>query len=268
MILKRLILLAAIVSASSSASAETVDNLDGTWTYRTDKVVFDGSMTGPPTSDPQCVFDEFFEVDDPLLRLSAGLQNASDSYEPCKRAFIEWDLSEIPNNATVIDTKLEFEVFSITQNVVSLQCDFYPLSIRPSVSEEEEVGEAIDDINPYLSNQENCKVIGEHALTLGTAANLDVQAALKDNWYAIGIKSDEQRVERQSILPRTPGFTLKSGDAPSPHPSLAITFSVPEEEEDSDMDKNEGCNASHRGNSMLLLLTCLLVVGLSRRKCV
>ena len=254
--MKNVIILAGCFAAAHSSSvafAQVTSTFRATPLF--DATITTGTISAKLSTGSKCVFDQpsggFHDFGNPEGHLLAGAgrvfmdQNLHkpDKYFPCRRPLIVWDITDIPSNATITDTRFEFT----TINSAPRRCDFVPLTAEIPLSEAEAIamdalrdttegekkrrellgaiGEAMDDATPYLERDESCyNKVGRHKLDLGGAADIDIKKSLSNGWFAMGIKAEEQRRRTNVQIVSRLGVDNEGNKAP---PTLVVTYTVP-----------------------------------------
>ncbi len=226
--IQRSILTGCIAAAllSSSAFAQISENPDGTSTFRAAPMV-NGTIKGiyPKKDVKKCVFDQLL-LNTPTMLVGAGARHVYIATEEfpvvgvfhqCYRSFMVWDLTAIPENAIVVNTR-----FSFTNELVRnpLQCNIAPLSLDLPITEisQEDVPKikaAFDDGIPYISGHGSCRETGEHDLDL-SVANADIEDSLAKGFYALGMKGTSEIGRRTAV-------NIGSSDGEN-KPVLEVTF--------------------------------------------
>jgi len=160
-----------------------------------------------------------------LTRLTATnqlyiLKDTIASADDCERSFIEWDITSIPDGADVTDTVFKFDIQGITN---PLNCDYMPImTASPTAATDTNLWTDIGDGIAYVNNDVTCTTIGNNkSLDLGTQADVDVETRLVDDWFAIGVKLDNE------VLDTSPHYTIIGSEedgAATPKPTLEITY--------------------------------------------
>lgn len=133
------------------------------------------------------------------------------------RAFIEFDISEIPTNANI--TNLTFKYDGHNHNI---DCNISNMTIQPSNSTPVNI---YNDIGSYTiyANESGFPVVGnDQAINLGIDAINDLQIAInKSDWFSIGIKSVDEASPTVSVI-----YALEHVGV-APPPTLMIDYQVP-----------------------------------------
>lgn len=136
----------------------------------------------------------------------------------CARAYIEWDISSIPDTADVFDVDFKF---AIEQADNPRNCDFMPMEAKPSTSSVSSIWTDIGNGTAYASNNNLCTTISsDNSVDLGSSANSDLQDNLADDYFAIGLKmTSETRDGSHRII----SFWSEEGSG-QPDPTLEVTY--------------------------------------------
>jgi predicted nucleotidyltransferase len=145
------------------------------------------------------------------------------------RGFIEWDISSIPDDATITD--VVFKYHGETNNASSLTY-IYSMENQPS-AQPDTTGSGggnktiYDDAangNAYLSGSSTFPEIGESKqIDLGSTADSDLQSNLTTNWFAIGLKNDEGTAGQKDSI-----YSSEYSTA-NPSPTLYVNFTYAED---------------------------------------
>lgn len=109
----------------------------------------------------------------------------SDLFERCHIVSPRWDISLIPDDATISDTDLRYDVSSVTN---PFNCNFKEINNYPTTALGPTLWTDIQDGTTFVSDNSGCTTIGtDKLLDLGTDADLDVQSQLAFNWWSVGI---------------------------------------------------------------------------------
>lgn len=116
---------------------------------------------------------------------------ASGSSGTCTINSYRWDISSIPDDSTITDTVLRYDISSI----VTLQnCDYNQISTYPRDATAQGLWDDIlntSEGTTYVDNNSGCTTVGnDKTLDLGTSADTDVTNQLSVNWWAVGVAFD------------------------------------------------------------------------------
>ena len=153
------------------------------------------------------------------------LQAWSDDGRPtCRRIFIQWDITSIPDRADVTNVQIGFDVKSVDS---SSGCDFMEMNTENAESTHADAQAILNDIGDgtvFLNSDTTCDTVGNNKLVdLGATADADVEAQLSANWWAVGVKQDD---ERRGLEHKSSWESEESTNA-NPNPTLTVTFTIP-----------------------------------------
>ncbi|MBI5145777.1 MAG: hypothetical protein HZA84_00990, partial [Thaumarchaeota archaeon] len=125
------------------------------------------------------------------LRIRPSTSSTSPS---CTRITTEWNISTIPDDAIIQDTRIRYDISSTSSNGRSMDINSMENSPKSS-SSASGIWNDIGDGTTFSSNNSNSTTNGNDKVSdLGTTADLDLQNNLVDDWWAVGIKAyDETR---------------------------------------------------------------------------
>lgn len=161
------------------------------------------------------------DINDSLSALLLLVSDSSSS-STCRRAFVEWDITIIPNDATISNVVFKFEV---DNDSGARNCTYTPIATQPnSAPTAQTLWDDIGDGTPYVSDDSTCTTVGTNkSVDLGSSADSAVQSALTSDWWAIGIKIHNEVRDGSSH-----NVSLVSEDGlGTPDPTLEVTYSVP-----------------------------------------
>ncbi len=179
-----------------TASARTYHNSDGTFT-----TVIAPSETNAPyapyvrtprkffTVSPYAELYEFGNASD-LFSLGRRIMNF---YDGINRCFVQWNIPDIPSNATNISSS--FIMYSSIQNSIATSLAFYPVSssygYHPNNSDADEMYIDCEDGTSYgtVSKSTNASSI---TFTGNSAFNSAIQSGLSADWMGVGIKNTNE----------------------------------------------------------------------------
>ena len=141
----------------------------------------------------------------------------------CFRGYLEFDITSISDTATITDVDFLFDVDSVSASPIAP--DVRHMANQPSVTAVATIWSDIADGTVYLTAESTFTTTGDNkSVDLGTSADTDLQSALTNNWFAIGLKGNTEPVgasERKIVL-----SSEDSGTA-TPKPTLEITYTLP-----------------------------------------
>jgi len=137
------------------------------------------------------------------------------------RAYVGWDISSIPDSATITDT-----VFKYHGKTHASDCHIHEmLGCRPSVQPDNDAGnQAIYDEagegTVYADPAGFPEAGTGKEQDLGTSADSDLQSQLPSDWFAIGIQSDNEAISAYSTI-----YSEEYASA-DPKPTLYVVYMV------------------------------------------
>lgn len=131
----------------------------------------------------------------PTADTNDNLGNAVRKYDSadavniaCVGASPYWDISSIPDDSTITDTLLRYDIVA---HLNPINCSFNEINNYPPTTS---ASTLFDDIinsgggTNFVSNDSGCTTVAnDKVLDLGTSADSDVTAQLSSNWWAVGI---------------------------------------------------------------------------------
>ena len=149
----------------------------------------------------------------------------SDLNSDCVRGYVEWDITSITDGYTITDSVMKFhQLVSSSKN-----CDYNEMNTQPSTGTADQVYDDIADGTTFVDNSAVCTTTGANkSIDLGASGDADVTSQMVSaNWFAVGIKFDNET--RDSTSGHTQGFGSEenTGDAPNPKPTLEVTYVAP-----------------------------------------
>ena len=147
-----------------------------------------------------------------------------DAGGDCYRTFFEFPLDTIPDSATITDVSLSlnFAWYSGTPKA----CDFTKLSTQPTTDTLANVFNAIGTSTEYTTDQ-RCEVdvLPTASKTfeevgLGSTAISDLQSQLANDWFAVGVKYDDESFDGSDHMSRFNDNWASS----SPKPTLMVQY--------------------------------------------
>src|SRR3972149_4215643 len=140
--------------------------------------------------------------------------------DDCYRSFIEWDISSIPNNAVITDTDFKFDIQTVTN---PLNCDYMPImTASPTLATDANLWTDIGDGTAYVNNDATCTTAANNkSIDLGTQGDADVTTRLQNNWFAIGLKHDDEVL---NAVTHEEDFASEEDGNATPKPTLEIHY--------------------------------------------
>jgi len=132
------------------------------------------------------------------------------------RSYIEWDISSIPDGATITD--IIFKYHGYTNNI---DCHIHEcVGQRPSTAGDGALYDEIGEGTVYADPAGFPEVGTNKQVDLGASADSDLQNQLTADWFAIGIQSDNEGTKAVSNI-RSEEY------ASTPDPTLYVEYTVP-----------------------------------------
>ena len=211
-----------------------IDNGNGTCTA----IFYD------PHEDGNVFDDGGFQKDTTDIYLNMGKRVGTNWI--VHRSYVEWDISSIPDTATITDTKF------IYSGGYQTNSEIWDMPIRPSISDPEStfnqigVGTEYDTPNAFPS-------LGGPDVDLGASADNDLQGQISSGWFAIGFKSWNEDAGS--------GSWVDSEESPEadPIPTLVITYTPSGGELGRGGCRSKNCDLNHDG--VIGLADALQVMG-------
>ena len=168
--------------------------LDPTWTWRqvgVEKSIQTNSATG--TSCPNGSYS--LNTDGQYY---FGYIPSSDTSYICIQSALRWDTSSIPGGSVVTETDVKYDVSYAYGSAHN--CDWVGVAHDISTATPQTIYTDISSGTVYQSNTSGCNTVGTgKTLTLGSAANTDLQNALPNGFFQVGTKlTSETRVSGSS----------------------------------------------------------------------
>ncbi len=184
-------------------------------TYTSDNPTVDGDVTDND-SDSGCNAGDEKITSNTSLRVSRG-----NYIVACTRAFVQWDITSIPDRADVTNVQFGFQ---ITGPNNSSGCDFKEMDTEPDQASAATIFTDIGDGTTFINSDTTCDTQGSNKLVdLGVAADADVEAQLSADWWAVGIKQDNE----STIANMYTYFRSEEYTTATPRPTLTVTYTVP-----------------------------------------
>jgi len=127
---------------------------------------------------------------DTNISLIIGMEESSNPFD-CYRALVEWDTTSVPDTATISTVTFKHEIGTVQANAEN--CDITEMDFQPSTRTVVQNFNDIADGNVYIDNSTWCKTTGQNtSIDLGSTAVTDLQNLLSSDWFAIGIKGNDE----------------------------------------------------------------------------
>ncbi len=134
-----------------------------------------------------------------------------------RRGYVEWDISSIPDDATIDDVDFNYHGYVAVNSQHEGQ--IYPMELRPSVSGNEDVWNDIANGTKYYGANGFPEIGTGKTVDLGSSADSDVQSHLALDWFAIGLKGEDEVTQG-----RTKRFYSEDFASANPKPTLQVTY--------------------------------------------
>lgn len=153
--------------------------------------------------------------------INFGTVSSGNAYD-CLRAFIEWDITSIPDTATITNSSFQFQITSVGSAGGSLS-DVTPImTASPSVATDANLWTDIGDGVDYISNSAALNTTGaNYDLDLGAGADADIQTQLVLNWFAVGLKHNSEASLADNF---SEVMASEETGGATPAPTLTITY--------------------------------------------
>ena len=158
----------------------------------------------------------------------------------CNYKTHEWDISFIPDGATITDVKLTYTIKSNSYNNPNKNCTWKSMEVQPSSlypvgGTPEDIWDDILDGTTFYANDSNCQSGGfgeQHKIDLGGSADSDLQANLGDDWWAVGVSlNPNSRSTTAYIGIDRANIEVKYTSLPDPPANLTSSQSLPNQVE-------------------------------------
>tara|TARA_Y100000590_G_scaffold466524_1_gene642241 strand:+ start:2921 stop:5899 length:2979 start_codon:yes stop_codon:yes gene_type:complete len=150
------------------------------------------------------------------------------SYD-CLRGYFEYDTSSISDSVTITDTQFDYTVSGNSYG--SYDCDIVGMANQPSTSTDSQSFTDITNGSVYVDSTNQCHS-GSGSHDLGTTADTELQNNLPNDWFAVGMKLDDE-VQTGSIrgqeIDTTPTLTVTytTATVPDAITDLAASYNNP-----------------------------------------
>jgi len=151
-----------------------------------------------------------------------------------QRGYIEWDISAIPGNAIITDSKFIYSTTAVNgadYRIVEM------IGSQPSAIADAALHAAIEAGDTYVDPGNFPAAAGGDNLEvdLGALADADIQDQLDDDWFAIGIMANSD----QGL-----GSRIESEDdaGATPKPSLYVEWTIPPPDAPTDVAATDGAH--------------------------
>ncbi|AJM91807.1 hypothetical protein [Nitrosopumilus piranensis] len=199
----------AMVYAGVICPDDHTANGDGTCTFGYVNGVHEGVASDSGTGSTCTTTRTDYNANSNLFNRATTNTN----YPDCSVHSYKFDISTIPNSATITDVSFKTTIGAPSTgdncNIKAIQFD--PITASPS--------DLWDDIlngTAYLTSDNICNGAGTKTRDLGTSADSDLQDALTQDWFAIGMATDD-----------VPNRTSADIWVQSSSPQLQVTYIPP-----------------------------------------
>lgn len=178
------------------------------------------------------------------LRYSVAYTGGAD----CMVVYIEWDLSDIPDNAIITGAAVKFDVVGILTS--GRNCNYRAMSNRPvTTGSAQTLWDDVMDGNLYAANDAACASAGDNkAVTLNVNATQDIESQLSSDWFAVGISAVSFDCGNSGNVCRIQ-IASEENAAPNPKPTLEINYTI-KENLLSDFNYTRPITISYSGSSL------------------
>lgn len=136
-----------------------------------------------------------------------------------ERGYIEWDISDIPDGATITDV-----VFKYHGSTNEIDCHIHEcVGQRPSTAGTEALYNELGQGTVYADPAGFPEVGTNKQVDLGASAVSDLQSQLSVDWFAIGIQADDEGLED------TRSKIYSEEYVATPDPTLYVEYTLPSE---------------------------------------
>ena len=141
----------------------------------------------------------------------------------CYRNAIQWSLTGIPDQATVTDVDIIFEITAVAAG--PRNCDVYNIENNLTSATAKVIFVDAGNGTNFISNDAACTTTGNNkTFDLGAGADAIVQAQLTTtNLFGVGFKSNN---EVQDATDRTSQIDAEEDAGSTPKPTLVITYTI------------------------------------------
>ncbi len=176
----------------------------------------------PGTATLEATYDEGVYLQSGTYKTNLGMDDLHfyrNNFElHIWRAFIEWDITSIPDVATVTEVTFKYHGRSHTADGGHI----HEFGFRPSTSgtNQQKYNEAGEG-TVYASGGGFPVVGANQQINLGAVARTDLEAQLSANWFAIGLQNDNEATESYSCKINSEDY-----GSSNPKPSLYVVYST------------------------------------------
>ena len=152
--------------------------------------------------------------------LSARVYTTAQNPDDCVRAFLDYDISSIPDTATITDVDFKFEVTTVLNPP---NCDYVSGGTTRASDTAANIFTAIGSGTVMLNADSTCTTTGtDKSVDFGSVGDSEVTSRLAGDFFTFGIKLDNETIDatdKQVIL-------NSEESASTPDPTLEITYVV------------------------------------------
>ena len=129
------------------------------------------------------------------------------------RGFAVFDISDVPDDAIIRNIKLHLITCRVPERM-SVPVEITRLTVNPRQASLEEIYNSINSnillgpVDDYLRKK------GENVIDLNEAANEDLQAHLKKNWWAVGFRQVDDGMNNSRTVGTFEGYNCTDSAAP------------------------------------------------------
>lgn len=183
---------------------EHIDNKDGTCTVILDNPTQDGHVINSSSG----VFSREYETE---------YMNNGFAFEKVFRSYIEWDISEIPDNAEILSTVFIYNgrYHGVNAKITEIN------NTMPSTSSDKLLFEELGKGTTYAAPGGFPVETIDKNIDLGSLALASFKSHLVNNWFAIGILSKNEKKEAYNII------APEEFEHATPKPTLKVRYKLP-----------------------------------------
>lgn len=138
----------------------------------------------------------------------------------CLRAYVEWNISSIPDSATITNSSIKFEVTAVAAGTIT--SEIRHMDIQPSTTDASNRWLDMGNGTVYVTNSAAFETTGTNKeIDLGTTADTDIQNRLTNDWFALGFKGQDETVDATDNHVE---LASENDGSPEPAPTLEITY--------------------------------------------
>lgn len=139
----------------------------------------------------------------------------------CGRSWMEWDLSSIPDSSTITNSSITVDVITVRNG--GKTTDIYGMDSQPSASSSATIWTDFNAGTVFVDGTAAFQTTGNNIeIDLGTLADSAIETALVNDWFAIGLKAEDETVDSTDNL-----MLIASEESGSSAPMLTIEYTPP-----------------------------------------